>query len=157
MEWSTFNFALGGLVLGLGVGLRMAPRVSWTAIRSVALQMSNPTKMVLVVRNDLGMGKGKVAAQCSHAAVQCYIEGQKKQKSVVQQWTMFGQPKVVVKVNSEEELRNLYLQVKSLDLICCIIKDAGRTQLPAGTSTVLGIGPGPSEIIDSVTSSLKLC
>ena len=30
-----------------------------------------PLKMVLVVRNDLKMGKGKIAAQCCHAAVHC--------------------------------------------------------------------------------------
>lgn len=29
-------------------------------------------KMVLVVRTDLGMGKGKVAAQCGHASLACY-------------------------------------------------------------------------------------
>ncbi|PIK56816.1 putative peptidyl-tRNA hydrolase 2, mitochondrial [Apostichopus japonicus] len=33
---------------------------------------SGAYKMVLVVRQDLKMGKGKVAAQCSHAAVGCY-------------------------------------------------------------------------------------
>ena len=32
-------------------------------------QSRKPVKMVLVVRNDLKMGKGKVAAQCSHATL----------------------------------------------------------------------------------------
>lgn len=29
------------------------------------------TKMVLIVRTDLKMGKGKIASQCSHAAILC--------------------------------------------------------------------------------------
>ena len=37
-----------------------------------------------------------------------------------------------------------------------IISDAGHTEIPAGTKTVLGIGPAPDNIIDQVTGKLSL-
>lgn len=156
MDCSGINWAVGGLIIGLGLGLK-AKRPLMEMARSFATQLTrDSTKMVLVVRNDLGMGKGKVASQCAHAAVQCYIEGQQNQKDIILQWTMFGQPKVVLKANSEEELNNLYHKAKTLGLICCIIQDAGRTQLASGTSTVLGVGPGHTRDVDKITSHLKL-
>jgi PTH2 family peptidyl-tRNA hydrolase len=36
------------------------------------------------------------------------------------------------------------------------IRDAGRTQVAAGTKTVLGIGPAPKEVINLFTGHLKL-
>jgi peptidyl-tRNA hydrolase len=44
----------------------------------------------------------------------------------------------------------------SLNLTAKVIQDAGRTQIAAGSSTVLGIGPAPKSIIDQVTGGLKL-
>lgn len=55
-------------------------------------------KMVLVIRNDLKMGKGKVAAQCAHAAVAGYKEGRKKNSKVLRNWELTGQPKITLKV-----------------------------------------------------------
>ena len=40
------------------------------------MYLLGPYKMVLLVRTDLGMAKGKVAAQCAHAALACYKKGQ---------------------------------------------------------------------------------
>lgn len=49
-----------------------------TALRAQGLGRNH--KMVLVVRNDLGMGKGKMAAQCCHAAVMCYQKAMVRKK-----------------------------------------------------------------------------
>lgn len=59
--------------------------------------------MVLVVRNDLKMGKGKAAAQCSHATLGCYKQAL-KQPRVLREWEDMGQAKVVLKCEEEKEL-----------------------------------------------------
>ena len=61
-------------------------------------------KMVLVVRTDLKMGKGKAAAQCSHAAVGAYKIAKKNSPSILRAWERMGQPKIVTKVENEDDL-----------------------------------------------------
>ncbi|KAL8783472.1 MAG: hypothetical protein Q9213_004609 [Squamulea squamosa] len=117
-------------------------------------------KLVLVVRTDLGMGKGKVAAQCSHATLACYRALSSTFPSslnpVLKQWERMGQAKVVVQAKNEEELETLQAQALSLGLCAQIIHDAGRTQIASGSATVLGVGPGPKSVVDQVTGGLKL-
>lgn len=64
--------------------------------------------------------------------------------------------KVALQVKSEDELEMLQAQAISLGLVAEVIADAGRTQIAAGSHTVLGIGPGPASVIDKVTGKLKL-
>ncbi|XP_040192875.1 peptidyl-tRNA hydrolase 2, mitochondrial [Rana temporaria] len=113
-------------------------------------------KMVLVVRNDLKMGKGKVSAQCSHAAVSAYKQLLKRNPELLKQWEYCGQPKVVLKAPDEDTLVELLTQAKQLGLAVSLIQDAGRTQIAPGSRTVLGVGPGPSDLVDKVTGHLKL-
>lgn len=115
-------------------------------------------KMVIVVRSDLPMGRGKTAAQCAHAALECcrMTFNNEKKRLMFETWLRCGQPKIVVKIPNEEELLTLADKAERAGLITAIIKDAGRTQLKPGTVTVVGIGPGSNEIIDSLTSRLRL-
>merc|ERR1712179_848234 len=108
-------------------------------------------KMVLVVRNDLKMGKGKAAAQCSHAAVGAYKIAKKSSASVLRAWEKCGQPKIVTKVDNEDELLKIYQNGRSLNLICSVIQDAGRTQIAPGSKTVVAI-LGEEKIVDKVTN-----
>uniref|UniRef100_A0ACB8ED01 Peptidyl-tRNA hydrolase protein 2, mitochondrial n=1 Tax=Sphaerodactylus townsendi TaxID=933632 RepID=A0ACB8ED01_9SAUR len=103
-------------------------------------------KMVIVVRTDLKMGKGKVAAQCSHAAVASYKQVNRLNPELLKQWEYCGQPKVVLKAPDEETLLQLLAEAKSVGLPVSLIQDAGRTQIAQGSRTVLGIGPGPAEM-----------
>ncbi|KAM6176142.1 peptidyl-tRNA hydrolase 2, mitochondrial [Erethizon dorsatum] len=127
-----------------------------TGTEASILGESGEYKMILVVRNDLKMGKGKVAAQCSHAAVSAYKQIQKRNPKVLKEWEYCGQPKVVVKAPDEETLIELLTHAKMLGLTVSLIQDAGRTQIEPGSRTVLGIGPGPADLIDKVTGHLKL-
>ena len=61
-------------------------------------------KMSLVVRTDLGMGKGKIASQCAHAAVGAYSAAQRSAPRAVTAWEGDGQPKVALKAASQEQM-----------------------------------------------------
>ncbi len=155
MEWPCFNYAFGGFAFGVVMGF-ITPKLKSAICNKVLVHLNQPTKMVIVVRNNLGMGKGKIASQCAHAAVQCYKTGLKTDHRKVKIWLASGQPKVVVKVDTEEELLSIAAFSTERGLINCLIKDAGKTQLEPCTTTVLGIGPGKKQEIDLVTGHLKL-
>ncbi|MDT7892362.1 MAG: peptidyl-tRNA hydrolase Pth2 [Thermoproteota archaeon] len=113
-------------------------------------------KQVIVVRSDLKMGKGKLAAQVAHASLSAFLESLKNNSKKVEKWLEEGQKKIVLKVNSLEELMNIYKKAKEKGLIAVIIEDKGLTQLEPGTITCLGIGPDEDDKIDEITSKLKL-
>ncbi len=113
-------------------------------------------KQVIVVRNDLDMGKGKLAAQVAHASLMSYFEAEKTDKEVVKKWLAAGEKKIVLKVENEISLRKLNDAFKFKNVPCALVTDAGLTELPPGTVTALGIGPWKNSEIDAFTSSLKL-
>jgi PTH2 family peptidyl-tRNA hydrolase len=113
-------------------------------------------KQAIVVRNDLKMSTGKIAAQVAHASLSSAEECRKKNIEWYIKWIDEGQRKVVLKVPDLQELLKLYDKAKMMKLPVAIIEDAGLTELEPGTVTALGIGPAPSEEIDKVTGSLPL-
>ena len=108
-------------------------------------------KLVLVVRQDLKMGKGKAAAQCCHATLAAYKRAKRKCPDRLKVWEATGQPKITVKCDSEEDLMLLMVKARSLDLVSYVVADAGRTQIAPGSHTVLAVGPAPSSLLDQVT------
>ncbi|GHJ85371.1 hypothetical protein NliqN6_1773 [Naganishia liquefaciens] len=113
-------------------------------------------KLVLVVNQELGMGKGKIAAQCGHATLACYKTLVHQNPKLLSHWEQTGQAKVAVKCTSTAELLKLQSEARALNLCARSIQDAGRTQIAAGSRTVLGIGPGPIKLVNQVTGHLKL-
>ncbi|EPS58198.1 hypothetical protein M569_16619 [Genlisea aurea] len=114
-------------------------------------------KMVFVVRQDLGMGAGKIASQCAHAATGIYAELiQSHRAFLLRQWERCGQAKIVVKCKNQHEMNKLKDAAESAGLPTFVVADAGRTQVSAGSKTVLAIGPGSKSSVDSVTGRLHL-
>jgi PTH2 family peptidyl-tRNA hydrolase len=109
-------------------------------------------KQVIVMRKDLKLGKGKIAVQCAHASLGAVKDADER---TVNAWEEEGAKKVVVKVNDEDQLKEICRKVKG-KLPCFLVKDAGLTQLKAGTITCLGIGPEEERKIDKITGKLKL-
>ena len=121
-----------------------------------ASKTAEESKMVIVMRNDLKMSKGKIAAQAAHAAVNCAFASKKKDPKNFDKWMSEGQKKVVVKVNSEKELFEIKSIADAAGLINSVITDAGRTEISAGTVTCIGLGPSKDSILDKITGELKM-
>lgn len=113
-------------------------------------------KQVIVVRKDLAMGTGKLAAQVAHAAVMGVENAKVHNPSWFNSWLKFGQAKVVVQVESLQGLIEIREAAEDLDLSVVEVQDSGLTQIPSGTITCVAIGPGPTNKIDKITGRLKL-
>ena len=113
-------------------------------------------KMVIVMRSDLKMSKGKLAAQAAHAAVNCAFAAKKKDPKGFDRWYSEGQKKVVLKVDSLERLYEIKAIVDANSITNSIITDAGRTEIAPGTVTCIGIGPSTDAILDKITGELSM-
>ena len=110
-------------------------------------------KQVILVRQDLKLPKGKLAAQCSHAAVEAVLKSSDKKVST---WRKEGMPKIVLKVKDEKELLYYLQKAKDDGLTTALITDAGRTVVTPGTKTCGAVGPDEEKSIDIVTGKLPL-
>ncbi len=111
-------------------------------------------KLVVAVRTDLGMGRGKIAAQVAHAAVAATLASLGTTDFAA--WLAEGQPKVVLKVGTAGQLEDVVRQARASGLPVEVISDAGRTQVTPGTLTCCALGPAEAQRIDAVTAGLAL-
>ncbi len=110
-------------------------------------------KQVIIVRSDLKLPAGKLAAQVAHASVGAVMESDKK---VVSTWHREGMKKIVVKVKNKSQLMKYAQLAHNANLITCVVKDAGHTVVEPGTVTCCGIGPDVETDIDAVTGKLQI-
>lgn len=110
-------------------------------------------KQAILVRKDLDLPKGKLAAQVAHAAVEAVLRSNKKD---IAEWRNEGMPKIVLKVSSLKELQKFNQLAKDMGFTTALITDAGRTVVEPGTVTCLGIGPENEEKLDKLIGELKL-
>ncbi len=110
-------------------------------------------KQVIIMRSDLPISRGKIAAQACHASIGSYKRADER---IIKKWEQEGGKKVVVKVNNLKELFEVYELIKATDISYFLVQDAGHTELPESTITCLGIGPAEDEKIDKITGELKL-
>jgi PTH2 family peptidyl-tRNA hydrolase len=113
--------------------------------------------MVLCVNNGLGMGKGKIGAQCAHAALGAVQRHRRPEtEAAFRRWESRGQAKIALKVPSDADLDALEAKAREAGLPTYVVHDAGRTQIAAGSRTVLAVGPAPKSRVDAVTGHLSL-
>ncbi|XP_061369590.1 uncharacterized protein LOC133312422 [Gastrolobium bilobum] len=173
-EWLAGSFKpenfIPGLVIGFIFGLLFdlskpnrnhLPKKNFSSCKlqqqlSVSSNGDQELKMVLVVRQDLKMKSGKIASQCAHAATGMYAELMQSNRSLLRQWEQCGQPKIVLTCRNQQEMNKLKEAAESIGLPTFVVADAGRTQVLAGSKTVLAVGPGPKSSVDSVTGKLAL-
>jgi PTH2 family peptidyl-tRNA hydrolase len=123
-------------------------------------------KMVIVVRKDLKMRKGKMCAQVAHAAMQFLCENSESERGdelhvklspVEVTWMNGTFAKIVVGCDSEDELKYLMLKAEIEGVQCYSITDAGLTEFNGvSTLTCAAFGPENSEILNKITGDLKL-
>lgn len=129
-----------------------------------------PPKQVLLLRRDLKMPKGKIGAQSGHAA-QCSLT--KSNGAHVRQgvaglelvvpldsddlaWLEGEYKKIVLGVDSEEELLQLHEAAKAAGLRTFLVQDNGHTVFNGQkTLTAVGIGPHDAARIDAITGHLR--
>lgn len=121
-------------------------------------------KQVIVIRKDLNMRKGKIGAQSAHASMKIFFNRAKidngvmtiNLNQVMQEWITGLFTKIVVYVNSEQELFDVYNRAKEADIICSLIQDAGLTEFKEPTYTAIAIGPDYDDKINLITGHLPL-
>lgn len=113
-------------------------------------------KLVCIVNHGLKMGKGKLAAQVGHASVSATLDCIKRSPSTFEAWKAQGQRKVVVKAQDAEEMEIIANGAVDGGIPVTRIRDAGRTQIPSGSLTVIGLGPAEEGELDILTGHLKL-
>lgn len=136
------------------------------------------SKMMIVMRRDLKMRKGKIAAQAGHACIDAILMALNKQgclnnfemtsegislkntekpSSPLSDWFMYGCAKVCVYVDSEEALLDIAQKAKEKGIIASVITDAGMTEFHGvPTKTCLALEPLPADIADELTGDLPL-
>lgn len=124
-------------------------------------------KMVIVVRKDLNMRKGKIAAQVAHAAMKVFFDkiqymGDNEMKIAnitpeMIEWVQGTFTKVVVGCNSERELFDVKEAANNANLPSALITDCGFTEFHGvPTHTCVAVGPAKAEDIDKITGTFKL-
>jgi PTH2 family peptidyl-tRNA hydrolase len=116
-------------------------------------------KQVIILRTDLNMSAGKAAAQACHASLMAFLQVAQNHPQKIEEWFKTGQGKIILEINSEEDLKQLYTNLTNDDTgktICYLVRDSGLTELKGMEYTALGIGPFDKEYIDRFTKHLKL-
>ncbi|KAI2494610.1 aminoacyl-tRNA hydrolase [Fragilaria crotonensis] len=71
-------------------------------------------------------------------------------------WERTGCAKIAVKCPTQVEMETIAVTALERDIPLYLVEDAGRTQIKAGSRTVLGLGPAPVHVFEGLTSHLKL-
>lgn len=133
---------------------------------------AKPTvKQVIVLRTTYPDGKGgtfkprlgKMVAQGAHASMKVFFDrrhgqGGKPGALVVplddpmREWVVGTFTKVVLGVDTEEELLRVHAEANARGLPTALVTDVGATEFHGvPTHTAVAVGPAPAELIDVVT------
>ena len=113
-------------------------------------------KLVCVVNQSLKMGKGKIAAQVGHASIQAFLGAGVSHPQHVEAWLAEGQKKICVKTPEASDFDALTRLARQRNIPVHLVRDAGHTQIPNGSATVLALGPFNETALDELTGHLKL-
>ena len=116
--------------------------------------MNENYKLAIIVRNDLGMSKGKIIAQTGHAMVDAIVKASRT--NIIERWRKCGETIIALKVNNEKTLMNILNIARKKKVAYGYIVDEGRTEVPPCTTTLGYVGPDIDDKIDKLVGQLKL-
>ncbi|KAK8853970.1 hypothetical protein M9Y10_016519 [Tritrichomonas musculus] len=106
--------------------------------------------IIYIIRKDLKMRNGKISAQVGHASLGIFLELQDNFPEL----TDYNFEKELFYCQNEE-VQNQKMSFAEQNGLCSfLIYDQGRTQIAAGSATVLAIAPVESDIINIFTEGL---
>jgi PTH2 family peptidyl-tRNA hydrolase len=111
-------------------------------------------KQVIIVRTDLNMRKGKVAAQVAHASTMILYNHFGSDK--ITKWLEDNYKKIVVGCRDEQELFKIKDLCNQNNIPNFLVQDLGLTEFSNKTYTCIGVGPDQDKIIDSICKDYKL-
>lgn len=106
----------------------------------------------VLVRKSLKMKPGKIAAQVGHGVIGAYSKADEK---TIESWKSRGEPIIVLKAE-DEEIEDVVMKARKANVMVHKVYDAGRTQVAAGSNTIVTLGPAPKDVLNLITGSLKL-
>lgn len=131
------------------------------------------TKQVIVMRRYFPDGEGgqkkvrtgKMMSQAAHAAMAVFFDRSEvtgltmecRLTVAMAEWSTGSFGKIVVSVDTEEELLEIYQQAQDAELPCSLITDSGRTEFDGEpTHTAVAVGPAYADEVDKITGDLPL-
>jgi len=109
-------------------------------------------KLIIFMRTDLNMSRGKMAVQAGHAVAHAMMNSRPDN---IETWFENAQVKIVLPVNSLEEMMELHDEAEGRGLPCHIVHDAGRTEVEPNTATCLAVGIAKAKRLDKLTAGYK--
>lgn len=113
-------------------------------------------EMIVIVRKDLKMSIGKTAAQVGHAVLTTYKQAIKSRQDIVNYWEGSGQAKIILGIETLEELITIKNKADSLSIPNSMIIDAGFNEVLPNSITCIGFGPGKVTEIALIKNQLHL-
>lgn len=119
---------------------------------------SDEIVMYLLIRADLNMPKGKIAAQAGHA-VQLVIRnvecaGDPQSMDWLRQWEAGSYAKIALRLNGHDWFA--WMKNAMHDIIYATVVDEGRTAVEPGTMTAVGLQPMPRSRVQEIVGKMKL-
>lgn len=109
--------------------------------------------LLILVNSSLGMKPGKIISQISHGLFNLFLKH--KENKILYKWYKNGQAKIICKAD-ELQIMEKVGEAKFHNVPFELIRDAGRTQVKAGSLTVVVIGPYFSFVNKEISKKLKL-
>lgn len=123
------------------------------------IEIDEEVTQYIVLRSDLSMSKGKIAAQAAHAAVNAVAlvlrDGKLRDEAWLAEWLRDAHAKIALKADAAT-FDALVIKLCASGWLFSVVTDEGRTQIPAGSQTAIALQPLPRSLARPLVGHLAL-